>query len=234
MSEVVLVVDDDVALNRMIVLMLQQSGFETFSAMDGLEALKLAYQHHPDLVCLDVMLPEIDGWQVCERLRQLSDVPVMFLTAKNDQEAVEHGLTLGADDYLTKPFHFKELELRIATILRRVTRERSRPTPVYDDGCLRIDLEQQHVYRRGELVHLSPTEFRLLEYLVKQRGKVVAHQELLSNVWGEAYRQETHSLALYIRYLREKLEADPSNPGYIRTAWGRGYWFDPDSKTFDG
>jgi two-component system KDP operon response regulator KdpE len=225
--ETVLVVEDDAALNEMIATSLQRKGYEVLSATHGREALKIAYEAHPDLIILDVMMPEIDGWQTCKRLREMSDVPIIMLTAKVGEEHVVKGFDLGADDYVKKPFSLKELEARIRAVLKRATREQSEASMLYDDGTLRIDLERQHVFRKGEMVHLTPTEFRLLSYLVRHQGSVIPHQELLTEVWGEGYLDATACLSLYIRYLREKLEEEPGKPEYIRTKWGIGYWFEP-------
>jgi DNA-binding response OmpR family regulator len=231
MKETVLVVEDDAALNEMIATSLRRKGYEVLSATHGREALKIAYEAHPDLIILDVMMPEIDGWQTCKRLREMSDVPIIMLTAKVGEEHVVKGFDLGADDYVKKPFSLKELEARIRAVLKRATREQSETSMFYDDGTLRIDLERQHVFRQGEMVHLTPTEFRLLSYLVRHRGSVIAHQELLAEVWGEGYLDATACLSLYIRYLREKLEEEPGKPEYIRTKWGIGYWFEPADET---
>ena len=223
----ILVVEDDAALNHLIAVSLRHEGFDVFSATHGHEALKLAYEVHPDLVILDIMMPEIDGWQTCKRLREMSDVPIIMLTAKVAEEDVIHGFGLGADDYIRKPFSLKELEMRVRAILRRAESEPTETPLVYRDDTLRIDLERQHVFRNGEVVRLTPTEFRLLSCLVQNQGYVVPHKKLLSEVWGPSYVDATASLSLYIRYLRQKLEVDPTDPSYIRTRWGVGYWFAP-------
>jgi DNA-binding response OmpR family regulator len=222
-----LIVEDDADLNKMIVTTLQRRGFNVLSATHGRQALQIAYEAHPDLVILDIMMPEIDGFQICERLREMSDVPIVFLTAKAEEEDLVRGFLLGADDYVKKPFSLTELEMRIRAVLNRAKHDRSGTTTLYEDSMLRIDLERQHVFRRREMVHLTPTEFRLLGSLVRRQGCVVPHRELLGEVWGEGYLEATACLSLYIRYLREKLEEDPRDPQYIRTKWGIGYWFEP-------
>jgi DNA-binding response OmpR family regulator len=227
MKKTLLIVEDDLELNRMIVATLQRRGFNVLSATNGRQALQIAYEAHPDLVILDVMMPEIDGFQICQRLREMSDVPVVFLTAKAEEEDLVRGFLLGADDYVKKPFSLTELEMRIRAVLSRANHDKSAMTKLYDDGVLKIDLERQHVFRHREMVHLTPTEFRLLGSLVRRQGSVVVHRELLGEVWGEGYLDATACLSLYIRYLREKIEEDPGNPQYIRTKWGIGYWFEP-------
>jgi DNA-binding response OmpR family regulator len=226
-KETLLIVEDDLDLNKMIVTTLQRRGFNVLSATHGRQALQIAYEAHPNLVILDIMMPEIDGFQTCERLREMSDVPIVFLTAKAEEEDLVRGFLLGADDYVKKPFSLTELEMRIRAVLNRAKHDRSGTTTLYDDGRLRIDLERQHVFRRREMIHLTPTEFRLLGSLVRRQGCVVPHRELLGEVWGEGYLEATACLSLYIRYLREKLEEDPRDPQYIRTKWGIGYWFEP-------
>jgi two-component system KDP operon response regulator KdpE len=226
-KDTILIAEDDVALNSMVATALRRRGFQVLSATCGRDALKLAYESHPDLVILDIMMPEMDGWQVCERLREMSDVPVIMLTAKAEQQDVVHGLYLGADDYIKKPFSLEELVLRIRAVLRRVKQGQPDETTVFDDGTLRIDLERQHVFRQGKMVHLTPTEYRLLRCLVRRQGHVIPHKELLAEVWGEGYLDATDILSLYVRYLREKLEDDPSDPQYVFTKWGMGYWFGP-------
>jgi len=222
-----LIIEDDITLNRLLAGHLQSLGYEVLSASGGAEGLELAEKAKPALVILDIMMPGMDGWQVCRRLRTTSTVPILMLTAKGAQEDVLQGLELGADDYLKKPFDLRELELRIEAILRRSGAGAMRDQKnVFDDGILRIDLERRQVVRRGQAVHLTPTEFRLLSYLMRQRGRVVPHQELLTEVWGPEYVQDTANLSVYVRYLREKLEIVPGEPRYICTEWGVGYRFD--------
>ena len=219
-----LVIDDDAALNEMLAQGLGAMGFEIVTALSGKEGIERALRHRPDLILLDVMMPEMDGWEVCRRLRAATDLPIIMLTAKDDRTEVIRGFELGVDDYVTKPFDLRELELRIRAVLKRSQLHRDE---VYDDGVLRIDLQRQRVFLHGEPIHLTPTEFKLLRCLVQHAGAVVSHQKLLTDVWGADYVGATANLALYVRYLREKLEADPGNPRYIRTQWGEGYWFCP-------
>lgn len=226
MSEKILVIDDDAALLTLLRLGLEREGFTVVTAESGKDGLRQAYEAHPDLIVLDVMMPEMDGWMTCQRLRYVCDTPIIMLTAKADRADVLKGLALGADDYLTKPCSFDELKARIHTNLRR-SQSNSQEAwwTTYDDGYLRIDLISGTVTRQDEMVHLTPTESRLLMYLVGQRGRIVPHQELLVNVWGPEYAEEMGYLSVYVRYLRRKIEPDPSQPRYILTRWGVGYYF---------
>lgn len=227
MAPKILIVEDDQALIRMLARHLEGRGFEVLPATRGREALKLAFEHRPALVLLDIMMPGMDGWQTCARLRELSDVPIIMITAKAEESDLLKGFKLGADDYIRKPFSLKELEARIYAVLRRGEGGWEVEGDVYDDGTLRVDLERRQVFREGELIALTPTEYRLLECLVRNKGRVVPHEEVLERVWGPEYAGATDSLALYVRYLRKKLEGDPSDPHYILNRWGMGYWFHP-------
>jgi DNA-binding response OmpR family regulator len=226
MNEKILVIDDDSGLLTLLQLGLEREGFTVVTAESGKEGLRQAYETRPDVIVLDVMMPEMDGWLTCQRLRSMCDTPIIMLTAKTDQADVLKGLSLGADDYLTKPCSFDELKARIRTVLRRAnvgTQEDWRA--IYDDGNLRIDLKDGTIAKQSEVVHLTPIESRLLMYLVSQKGRIVPHKELLIGVWGPEYAEEVSYLSVYIRYLRRKIEDDPSNPHYIRTRWRMGYYF---------
>lgn len=226
MSQTVLFVDDDPGLRTLVKLGLEREGFGVITAEDGQEGIRKAYQHRPDAIILDVMMEEMDGWTTCQRLRQVTDTPIIMLTARTDENDVVKGLSLGADDYLTKPCSFAELKARITAILRRSGTQPPEQKPgVFDDGNLVVDVRRGVVKRQGQEVSLSPTESRLLMYLVSQRGRIVPHRELLVQVWGAEYAKELSYLAVYIRYLRKKLEDDPSDPVYIRTRWKVGYYF---------
>jgi two-component system KDP operon response regulator KdpE len=220
-----LIIEDDQVLNRVLTEHLHNVGYDVLSASGGVEGLELMQGNGPDLVLLDIMMPGMDGWQTCRRLREVSDVPVLILTAKGAEDDVIKGFQLGADDYIKKPFNLQELELRVEAVLRRSASRRRDDTSDYNDGVLQIDLGRRMVVRRGDPVHLTPTEFRLLSYLVRHRDRVVPHSELLSEVWGPRYVDDTASLSVYIRYLREKLEENPATPRYICTEWGVGYRF---------
>lgn len=226
MNEKILVIDDDPGLLTLLRLGLEREGFTVITAGGGKEGLRRAYETRPDVIILDIMMPEMDGWAACQRLRHMCDTPIIMLTAKSDQADVLKGFSLGADDYLTKPCSFDELKARILTVLRRAKASSGDAwRDAYDDGNLRIDLRDGMVTRRGEPIYLTPTESRLLMCLVSQRGQIVPHRELLINVWGPEYVEEVGYLSVYIRYLRRKIEDDPGNPNYIRTRWGRGYYF---------
>jgi len=180
----------------------------------------------PDLILLDVMMPDLDGFETLRLIRDLSTVPVIMLTAKGEEEDRVRGLELGADDYITKPFSPRELVSRVGAVLRRTEMAGQ---PVHDviqvDNRLKLDFDRREIWVDGQLVKLRPTEFRLLYHLVQNAGWVVPHEQLLAKVWGYEYRDETHYLRLYINYLRQKLEDDPSNPKYIITERGVGYRF---------
>ncbi|MBC7250149.1 MAG: response regulator transcription factor [Anaerolineae bacterium] len=223
----ILIIDDDEKLARLVQLFLQQQGYEVHVASSGLQGLQLAYDLHPDLVVLDIMMPGMDGWMVCSRLRDVSEVPIIMLTAKDGERNIVEGLESGADDYVVKPFSMAELLARIRALLRRVTQDsRVEEMKVFDNGELVINFSKREVIVRGKTVSLTPTEFELLSCLVKNEGRVLPHKVLLRQVWGDEYVGETQYLKLYIRYLRQKIERDASNPEYILTEWGVGYRFE--------
>ncbi len=222
----VLVIDDDVGLLNLLRISLTRDGFEVETAEDGKEGLHKAYEMHPDVVLLDLMMDGMDGWKTCERLRQVTNVPIIMLTAVSDSSSVVKGLTLGADDYIVKPCSLDVLKARIrAAIRHRAEAPVDDPDTVFDDGNLRIDLTTQTVTRKGEPVHLTPTETRLLMCLVGHRGQIVPHEELLTRVWGPEYADEVKYLGVYVRYVRQKIEEDPSDPVYIATRHKVGYCF---------
>ncbi len=221
-----LVVEDDDVLRGVLEKRLTAAGHVVWTASSGQAGLRVAYQERPDLVVLDVMMPGMDGWETCQRLREMSDVPILFVTARGGEQEVVRGLTLGADDFVRKPFSLDELELRIAAILRRTSpAARQNGSGLYDDGYLKVDLDRRLVLRRGQPLHLTPTEFNLLTYLVKNADRVVPHAQLLTAVWGAEYADDTPVLSVYVRYLREKVEEDPRRPVYIHNERGIGYRF---------
>ena len=225
-ENLVLVVDDESRMIRFVRMNLELEGFQVAEASNGLEALEKVRDDLPDLVVLDVMMPEMDGFETLERLREISTVPVIMLTVKGDEEDRIRGLELGADDYVTKPFSPRELASRIRAVLRRA----EMPSPVAKtiiqvDDHLQIDFRQREVIVDGERVRLRPTEYRLLYHLVNNAGWVMTHEMLLSKVWGYEYREEAGLLRLYITYLRKKIEPEPGNPRYIFTERGVGYRF---------
>lgn len=224
----ILVIDDDPDIAKLLTVMLKTQGFIIYQACDGREGLKSAYELHPDLIILDVMMPEVDGWDVCARIRELSDVPILMLTARCAEADMLRGFVLGADDYLKKPFSKAELEARIRVLLRR--RKNHNGTSDfkhYTDKVLNINLETQAVELDGKTVDLSVTEFSLLACLVRNMGRTVTHNQLLREVWGCEYGNMSSTLTLYIHYLRKKLENSQHNHEYIHTQWGRGYCFVP-------
>ena len=220
----ILVIEDDETMNRLLTTYLRTRGHEVLSAGGGEEGLRVAMREGLDLVLLDVMMPGMDGWEVCRRLRAVSQVPIIMLTAKTMPHDVIHGLSLGADDYIRKPFNLQELSLRVEAVLRRPRTDGAGPM-VYDDGNLMVDHQRRLVVRQGLPVHTTPTEFRLLSTLVQHAGQTVPHGELLTEVWGKEYAEDTAILSVYIRYLRQKIEDNPARPVYIHTEWGVGYRF---------
>jgi two-component system KDP operon response regulator KdpE len=225
-DKLILVVDDEPRMVRFVRMNLELEGYQVSEAANGIEALDKVRDELPDLVLLDVMMPEMDGFETLERLREVSTVPVIMLTVKAEEEDRIRGLELGADDYVNKPFSPRELASRIRAVLRRA----EMPSPVAKttitiDDHLEIDFRQREVIVDGERIRLRPTEYRLLYHLVNNAGWVMTHEMLLSKVWGYEYRDETGLLRLYITYLRKKIEPDPSHPRYILTERGVGYRF---------
>ncbi|NLO75427.1 MAG: response regulator transcription factor [Clostridia bacterium] len=221
---VALVVDDESNILRFVRANLRASGFEVASATTGTEALAKFESEEPNIIILDIMLPELDGFSVCRRIRQVSDVPIIMITAKGDMQDAVEGLNAGADDYVTKPFAVEELLARVNAVLRRSQHDFCQPSSDQIKlGNLYIDMAQRRVYINGEAVHLTPTEFKLLIYLANQADKVVPHDEILEAIWGSEYRECTHYLRVSIGRLRQKIEVDPGNPEYIVTCSGVGY-----------
>ncbi|MBE2199472.1 MAG: response regulator transcription factor [Anaerolinea sp.] len=222
----ILIVDDEARMRRFIRMNMELEGYQVIEADNGLRALEQIRQHTPDLVVMDVMMPEMDGFETLKLLREISTVPVVLLTVRADEEDKIHGLGLGADDYVTKPFSPRELSSRVAAVLRRADWPAPPPrTILMIDDRLSIDFNRHQVIVDGERIELRPTEYRLLNHLVQNAGWVVPHDTLLAKVWGYEYRDETHYLRLYINYLRKKIEIDPANPKYILTERGVGYRF---------
>jgi DNA-binding response OmpR family regulator len=225
-KKLILAVDDEPKMTRFIRLNLELEGYGVSEATNGLQALEKVREELPDLVLLDVMMPEMNGFETLERIRQVSSVPVIMLTAKGEEEDKVHGLELGADDYVTKPFSPRELSSRIKALLRRAEMPAQMERTVVEiDERLSIDFQRHEVWVEGERIKLRPTEYRLLYHLVNNAGWVMSHEMLLSKVWGPEYRDEIQYLRLYINYLRQKIELDPSDPQYILTERGIGYRF---------
>jgi two-component system KDP operon response regulator KdpE len=221
----VLVVEDDDSIASIIQLQLESRDYAVQRAENGAEGLRQAYAWQPDLVILDIMMPDMDGWTVCERLRELSEVPIIFVTAVGKETDIVRGLELGADDYLVKPFSPRELLARIDAVLRRAGPDAgsSIESRTYTNGPLSVNLESREVKVDDEDVDLTPIEFKLLSAFIRNEGKVLTHRSLLSQVWGPAYEEERQYLKLYVWYLRQKIERDPSNPELVLTERGVGY-----------
>ncbi|HEY0736633.1 MAG TPA: response regulator transcription factor [Herpetosiphonaceae bacterium] len=225
-DRLVLVVDDEPRIVNFVRMNLELEGCRVIAASNGREALERIRDNLPDLVLLDIMMPGMDGFEVLRRLRQFSTVPVIVLTAKDQEDDRIQGLELGADDYIGKPFSHRELLSRIRAVLRRHATPPPMPqTQLKIDERLTIDFAKHEVLVNGEPVNLRPTEYRLLYHLVQNAGWVMPHDVLLAKVWGPEYRDESHYLRLYITYLRQKIEEDPANPRYILTERGVGYRF---------
>ncbi|NDJ86349.1 MAG: response regulator transcription factor [Chloroflexi bacterium] len=222
----VLVVDDEPRMIDFIRMNLELEGFQVISANNGLDALEMIRTKLPDLVVLDVMMPQLDGFETLRMLREFSSIPVIMLTAKGEEDDRVRGLELGADDYVTKPFSPRELSSRVRAVLRRAEMPSTPSQAVLKvDDYLSVDFNQREVIVGGERVKLRPTEYRLLYHLIENAGWTVTHEQLLAKVWGYEYRDEAHYVRLYVNYLREKIEPDPSQPRYILTERGVGYRF---------
>jgi len=224
----ILVVDDDRKIVELVRLYLEKDGYRVLVAYDGLKALELARQKRPDLIVLDLLLPEIDGLDVCRILQTESKVPIIMLTAKTTEEDRLVGLELGADDYVTKPFSPRELVARVRAVLRRAGKESPRgPTEMRFAGLV-IDRRRHEVQVRGEVVPLTPTEFRLLEVLAGEPGRAFTRLELLDRVFGYDFEGFERTVDVHVKNLRKKIEADPKQPAYVKTVYGVGYKFGED------
>jgi two-component system KDP operon response regulator KdpE len=225
-AKLILVVDDEARMRRFMQMNLDLEGYRVIEAENGLQAVNRVRDDLPDLVLMDVMMPEMDGFEALRLIRETSNVPVIMLTVKGDEDDRVRGLELGADDYVTKPFSPRELSSRIKAVLRRA----EMPMPagqskIKVDDRFQIDFNRRQVIVDGEEIKLRPTEYRLLYHLVNNAGWTLPHETLLAKVWGHEYRDETHYLRLYITYLRQKIEEDPAHPKYILTERGLGYRF---------
>ena len=221
----ILVVDDEPRMIGFIRMNLELEDHQVVEAHSGLDALDAIRTQLPDLVLLDVMMPDLDGFETLRMLREFSDIPVIMLTAKGEENDKVYGLELGADDYITKPFGPRELSSRIKAIFRRLEKPTTDEAVLQIDERLSVDFNQREVIVNGDPTKLRPTEYRLLYHLIKNAGWTVPHDQLLQKVWGYEYRDEAHYVRLYVNYLREKIEEDPSNPRYIITERGVGYRF---------
>lgn len=229
MGDKILVVDDDPMVLELVEYNLRGRGYTIITAEDGQEGIRKFHQEHPDLVILDVAMPKLDGYQVCQRIREVANTPVIMLTARgNYEEEIIKGLDMGADDYITKPFKVGELLARLRASLRRArTQSEVAPSVTYHDDFLHIDLNARVVTRDDEPVKLTPTEHKLLAYLVKNRGRWLEFRQILENVWGFEYMDDIDYLRVYIWHLRQKLEPNPKKPMYLLNELNVGYKFEP-------
>ncbi len=227
MAKKVLVVDDEKLIVKGIRFSLLQDGMEVDCAYDGEEALNMAKANEYDMVLLDIMLPKMDGFEVCQAIREFSDMPIVMLTAKGDDMDKILGLDYGADDYITKPFNILEVKARIKAIMRRTSgsKEKKPDAAVIEKGDLSLDLDSRRLHILGREVNLTAREFDLLELLVKNENKVYSRENLLGLVWGKDYPGDVRTVDVHVRRLREKIEANPSEPKYVHTKWGVGYYY---------
>ena len=225
----ILVVDDEMLLVKGIRFNLQNEGYEVITGCNGLEAVQLVQDQQPDLVVLDVMMPEMDGLTACSKIREFSDVPIIMLTAKTDDMDKLLGFDHGVDDYLTKPFNILELKARIRALLRRAGAHSSAkpdvPEKALTVGSITLDLDARNAYRSGTLVDLTAKEFDVIEFLMRNPNRVYSRESLLDTIWAYEYRSDIRTVDVHIRRLREKLEENPAEPKYILTKWGVGYYF---------
>lgn len=223
----VLLIDDDEALLELLGAYLEDEGYRVLTASNGVDGIKRAYDEHPDIIVLDIMMPRMDGWATAQRLREMSDVPLIILTAKTAEKDVLRGFRLGTDDYVTKPFSFAELAARVTALLSRSEQADTGPAgPTrYAFGDLEIDFDAHRVIRSGQTISLTPVEFRLLRCLVENEGMTLSQDRLLEEVWGSSSTYDPGYVRRYVWYLRQKLEDDPAAPRYIHTERGYGYRF---------
>ncbi len=227
MGKRVLVVDDEKLIVKGIRFSLEQDGMEVDCAYDGEEALSMAKEQQYDMILLDVMLPKLTGFEVCQQIREFSTVPIVMLTAKGDDMDKILGLEYGADDYITKPFNILEVKARIKAIMRRTgQKEKSRDQDkIIEQGDMKLDCEGRRVYIAGREINLTAKEFEVLELMIKTPNKVYSREGLLKLIWGEDYPGDVRTVDVHIRRLREKIEKSPSEPRYVHTKWGVGYYF---------
>ena len=221
----ILVVDDEELLVKGIRFNLQNEGYDVITGSNGVEAVMLTQQEKPDLVVLDVMMPEMDGLTACSRIREFSDVPVILLTAKTDDMDKLMGFDCGTDDYMTKPFNILELKARIRALLRRSNQTSNHTGNTLAIGSITLDLDARNAYRSGLLADLTAKEFDVIEFLMRNPNRVYSREALLDTIWAYEYRSDIRTVDVHIRRLREKLEENPAEPQYIMTKWGVGYYF---------
>jgi len=221
-----LIVEDDSSLVKALELYFSRSGYQVSIAENGLEGLQRLYSERPNIVILDIAMPKMDGWEVCRRIRELSDVPIVILTARVQEDERVKGLKLGADDYVIKPFSLKELEARVEAVLRRARVTRPQKSGIlFANEELVIDADRLIVTRDGKQVKLTPTELRLLLFLAENGGRVLTHRQILEKIWGAEYADDVDYVKLFVYRLRRKIEPDPKHPKYILSERGIGYRF---------
>jgi DNA-binding response OmpR family regulator len=226
MREKILLVEDDIEFINLTRTWLHNAGYEVFTAGDGVEGMRRVFSNRPDIVILDANIPKMDGWEVCRRIRDMSDIPVLMVTVNGQKSDKLKGFNVGADDYLAKPIDFHELIARIQAILRRTrSAVRDNRSTTFNNGDIEVDWGSRQVWVRGQRVKLSPTEFKIMSCLIKSRGWIVTHEQLLEKAWGPNYIGDKSFVKLYIRYLRQKIEKDPHKPQIIMTERGVGYYF---------
>ncbi len=228
MADKILIVDDEKLIVKGLKFSIEADGYETDVAYDGEEALEKAKNNKYSLILLDLMLPKMDGMEVCRQIRTFSDVPVIFLTAKGDDMDKILGFESGADDYIVKPFNVLEVKARIKVIMKRTSRtkaESSKTGAMVEDGEFRFDIENRSLFIKGREINLTAKEFDILEILVKNPGKVYSRDKLLTLVWGEDYPGDARTVDVHVRRLREKIEDTPGSPKYVQTKWGVGYFY---------
>ncbi len=227
MAKKVLVVDDEKLIVKGIRFSLEQDGMEVDCAYDGEEAFNKAKANAYDMILLDIMLPKMDGFEVCQAIREFSDVPIVMLTAKGDDMDKILGLEYGADDYITKPFNILEVKARIKAIMRRTSpsNRKQESSSIIENKDIRLDCDSRRLYILGKEINLTAREFELLELLVKNENKVYSRENLLKMVWGEDYPGDVRTVDVHVRRLREKIEANPGEPKYVHTKWGVGYYY---------
>ena len=221
----ILVVDDEDLLVKGIRFNLQNDGYEVVTGSNGLEAIESARVENPDLIILDVMMPELDGLSACAKIREFSNVPIILLTAKTTDMDKLMGFDQGADDYLTKPFNILELKARIRALLRRTGKQEKDNSQLLEIGSISLDLNARNAYRNGVLAELTAKEFDVIEFLMRNANRVYSREALLDTIWAYEYRSDIRTVDVHIRRLREKLEENPADPQYILKKWGVGYYF---------
>ncbi len=226
-TQTLLLIDDNPSLHQLLGQYLEDVGFSVFHAKSGIEGLKILFEKRPDLILLDVMMPRMDGWETCRRIRELTDVPIIFLTAKGDEPSRLEGFRLGADDFVAKPFSFAELTARVEAVLRRsknLAQNTNHPTSAIC-GPFEIDKMRHRVTKNGTPLELTPTEYRMLEVFIDHANTILTQTQLVTAVWGPEYADDTGYIRRYVWHLRKKIEDDPNNPLYLLTERGYGYRF---------